>query len=58
MLHSQVRQHWLHLGIAKLLGQEGFHFAVCVREKRFVDKIYGSRRAFDVQQKDFDLRMF
>src|SRR6266850_5278612 len=37
---------------------ESFYFAVCVREKCFVDKIYGSRCAFNVQQKDFDLRIF
>src|SRR5258708_17570542 len=37
---------------------ESFYFAVCVREKCFVDKIYGSRCAFNIQQKDFDLRIF
>src|SRR5882672_4139331 len=41
-----------------MLEQEAFYFAVCVREKRFVDKIYGSRRAFNIQHKDFDLRIF
>src|SRR6267154_4289166 len=41
-----------------MLEQEAFYFAVCVREKRFVDEICGSRRAFNVQQKDFDLRVF
>src|SRR5712672_4465936 len=37
---------------------EAFYFAVCVREKCFVDKIYGTRCTFNVQQKDFDLRIF
>src|SRR5712672_4070910 len=37
---------------------EAFYFAVCVREKCFVDKIYGRRRAFNSQQMDFDLRIF
>src|SRR6266403_3814250 len=40
-----------------MLEKETLHFAVCIREKRFVDKIYGGRCAFNVQQKDFDLRL-
>src|SRR5882762_10937587 len=38
--------------------EKDFHFAARVREKCLVDEIYGSGRAFDVQQKDFDLRIF
>jgi len=32
LLRSQFRQHWLQFEVAKMLEQEAFYFAVCVRK--------------------------